>query len=242
MLRLSKPDIVAELQKKILCMQGQNFSKNNALNLALGPMKESFPNASFPLGTVHEFLSERKEQHASTSGFIAGLLSLIMSDSGAAIWISRSRTLFPPALKHFGIEPERFIFLDVKNEKDVVWAMEESLKCNALAAVVGEIRQIDFTATRRLQLAVEQSKATGFVIRNDTAQINASAFVSRWKISPLQSEAEDFPGIGFPKWKVELLRMRNGKSNSWNLIWADGRFMHLHSSLTEKQVPILQAV
>ncbi len=108
--------------------------------------------------------------------------------------------------------------------------------------MIGEVQQIDFTASRRLQLAVEQSKATGFVIRNGFLQINTTAFVSRWKISHLKSEAEDFPGVGFPKWKVELLRVRNGKPNAWYLQWIDGKFVHFDSSFTEKQEPILRAV
>ncbi len=95
-------------------MQGHNFSKNNSLDSALGPIAASFPNASFPLGAVHEFLYAKKEDAAATSGFIAGLLSAIMLDSGAAVWISASRKIFPPALKHFGIVPDRFIFLDLK--------------------------------------------------------------------------------------------------------------------------------
>lgn len=40
--------------------------------------------------------------------------------------------------------------------------MEEALKCGGLAAVVGEVQDISFTASRRLQLAVEQSGVTGF--------------------------------------------------------------------------------
>ena len=47
----------------------------------------------------HEFLSASTEDIASTNGFIAVLLSKLMQFDGAAIWISASRTLFPPALK-----------------------------------------------------------------------------------------------------------------------------------------------
>ena len=102
--------------------------------------------------------------------------------------------------------------------------MEEALKCNAVSAVVGEIREINFTASRRLQLAVEQSQVTGFILRSNFRSVNTTACVSRWKITPLASESDDMPGIGFPKWKVELLRMRNGKSGSWIMQWVDGRF------------------
>jgi protein ImuA len=85
---------------------------------------------------------------------------------------------------------------------------------------------IDFTSSRRLQLAVEQSEGTGFIIRKNLRKITTTACLSRWKITSLASIPIEgtLPGIGFPQWKVELLRMRNGKSGSWTVQWANGRF------------------
>ena len=140
---VSKADILKDLRTDILRLQGFKSSKNSALDLGLGPIKDAFPNGTFPLGAVHEFLSTRREETSSTIGFIAGLLSSLMGSHGAILWISSSRTLFPPALKNFGIEPDRFVFIDLQKEKDVVWAMDEALKCTALSAVVGETREID---------------------------------------------------------------------------------------------------
>jgi len=225
MAQVSKTDILNDLRTDILRLQGFKTSSNAAPDIGLGSIMDAFPNGTFPLGAVHEFLSSQKEDTSSTIGFIAGLLSSLMGSHGAILWISSSRTLFPPALKNFGVNPDRFIFIDLQKEKDVIWAMDEALKCSALTAVVGEIREIDFTTSRRLQLAVEQSQVTGFVLRNNYRNLNTTACVSRWRITPLPSESQDnLPGIGFPKWKVDLLRMRNGKSGSWDIRWRDGRF------------------
>lgn len=231
----TKTDIFKELQTHILRMQGLKSARNVALDEGLGPIRESFPNGSFPLGAIHEFISRHSEDAATTCGFIAGLLSALMPSDGAALWISSSRTLYPPALKNFGLDPDRFIFIDLKKEREVLWAMDEALKCGALSAVVGEIRELDFTASRRLQLAVEQSQVTGFILRTHFGKLNTTACVSRWKITPLRSEPmEDLPGIGFPKWKVELLRIRNGISGSWDVQWINNRFVpvnHFPSAL-----------
>jgi protein ImuA len=152
-----------------------------------------------------------------------------MKNSGAVLWISTARKIFPPALKNFGIDPDRFIFVDLQKEKDVLWAMEEALKCSALTAVVGEVQGIDFTSSRRLQLAVEDSKVTGFIVRMNSSKLSTTACVSRWMISSLPSESiEDLPGIGFPSWHIELLRMRNGKTGSWNIQWVNGGFEQVH--------------
>lgn len=218
-------DIIAQLQSDILRLQGYKTGSNVSVDPGLGPIAKAFPNAKFPLGAVHEFLASGKEETAATSGFIAGLLSSIVGSNGVAMWISSYRTLFPPALKMFGIHPDRIIFTDLKNEKDVLWAMEEALKCDVLSAVVGEIQDLGFTASRRLQLAVEQSQVTGLVVRNNPRKIGTTACISRWKVRALPSlPVDDLPGIGFPQWRLELLRVRNGKPGSWEVQWINGKF------------------
>jgi protein ImuA len=243
MSHISKAGILKSLQADIIRLQGFKSTGNAALDIGLGEIRDAFPNKTFPIGAVHEFLSECKENTTSTIGFIAGLLLPLMKNNGAVLWISSTRTLFPPALKSFGIEPDRFVFVNLQKERDMIWAMDEALKCNALSAVIGEIREIDFTSSRRLQLAVEQSHVTGFIVRSNYRKLNTTACVSRWKITSLPGEAEDdLPGIGFPKWKVELLRMRNGKTGSWNLQWINRRFLptlELQASLSSSE--LLQA-
>ena len=217
----TKADIIARLQRDILPLQGYRSSlRSMAMDVGLGPIKNAFPNAAFPLGAIHEFCAAGAEETAASGGFIAGILSALMRDGGAALWIGASPTVFPPALASFGIAPERIIFIDAKNHKDALWAMEEALKCNTLAAVVGELPEMNFTASRRLQLAVEQSRVTGFVLRRD----------------PLPGEImDDIPGVGFPRWQVELLKVRNGKPGSWTLTWRNGSFRHSY-----KLAPLIQ--
>lgn len=226
---LQRGDIVTALRSDILRMEGMQVAHSLVTDLGLRSLSEAFPNRSFPLGAVHEFLSPVAEGAASTAGFISGLLSSLMGDNGTALWISAARTIFPPALRSFGIQPDRVVFVDLKEEKDVLWVMDEALKCGALSAVVGEIKDINFMESRRLQLAVEQSKSTGFILRN-SSRLNPTTCVSRWRITPLASELiDDLPGVGHPQWRVELLRMRNGRSGVWDIKWINERFVPVNS-------------
>jgi len=238
----TKADIIARLQKEILRLQGFKSSTGSAaINIGLGPIKYAFPNAQFPLGAIHEFICHSPAAMSATSGFLAGLLTTLMNCGGAVIWISASRTLFPVALSSFGIHPDRIIFIDLKKEKDVLWAMEESLKCNGLAGVIAETTELNFTASRRLQLAVEKTHVTGFVIRRNPRQLNATACIARWEITPLPSELPDeMPGVGFPRWKVQLLKIRNGKPGNWEIEWLANGFRHIIKShpIEEKQQKI----
>ena len=77
-------------------------------------MEQAFPHAQFPIGATHEFLSASPADIAATNGFVSVLLSKLMQLDGAAAWISASRTLFPAALKSYGIAPDKLIFIDMK--------------------------------------------------------------------------------------------------------------------------------
>jgi len=225
----SKADIIAQLQKEILSLQGFKTAFNNtAVDAGLGSIKNAFPNSTFPVGAIHEFISAAAEDGAATGGFVAGILSTLMKTSGATIWISASRTIFPPALKSYGIAPDKIIFIDLKKEKEILWAIEEALKCKGLSAVVGEMQELSFTTSRRLQLAVEQSQVTGFILRRNPRSLNTTACVTRWKITSLPSElADKMPGVGFPRWNVELLKVRNGRPGAWQIEFAAGSFKHI---------------
>ena len=223
-----KTDIIARLQKEILPLQGYKpIPASDALNLELGRLEKAFPNNRFPLGVVHEFCCNTMEHAAASAGFIAAMLGSLMRNGGVAIWISSARTIFPPALKFFGIQPDKIVFVDLQKQKDILWAMEEALKCKGIAAVVGEISELSFTASRRLQLAVEESRVTGFVLRVRPRNLVTTASVARWKITSIPSVLPGgMPGVGFSRWNVELLKVRNGRPGIFQIEWKAGRFRH----------------
>lgn len=234
----NKKDIIAQLQKNILLWEG--FAPpppEKAKGMGLGPLESAFPNKVFPTGAIHEMVCPTPEQAAATSGLMGGLLASLMKQGGACLWISVSRKLFPPSLMAFDVAPDRVIFIDVQKEKDVLWAMEEALKCEGLAAVIAEVREINIVQSRRLQLAVESSRVTGFLLRHDPRKLGITTCVARWQVTPLPSVLEDgLPGVGFPRWQVELLRVRNGNPGSWKLAWIDGHFTSVEEKAEEMNV------
>lgn len=221
----TKKEIVAHLQREILLLQGFKPTLATDQPIGLGAIEAAFPNSVFPTGAIHEFICTIPEVAAASQGFIAGVLNALMHKGGICIYISRSRNLFPTALYAYGVAPHQIIFVDLDRERDVLWAMEEALKCKELAAVVAEVRDITFAQSRRLQLALEKSQVTGFILRTAADRITSTACVARWQITPVESEQIDgLPGLGFPRWQVELLRVRNGNPGVWQIEWAAGKF------------------
>ena len=215
--------IIEQLQQQILKLQKNEIhSAEQPLQIGLGIMEASFPGNVFAKGAVHELISNTSEEATCTSGFISVILGKLMPNRGYCLWISTipRRSIFPSALKGFGIDAERILFVDAGKTKDTLWAVEEALKCGVLAAVVGEISELSFNDSRRLQLAVEKSHVTGFIHRFRPKTENAVACVSRWKIKPITSAEGETPGVGFSRWDVELLKVRNGKTGKWQVQWS----------------------
>ncbi len=231
----AKKELFQKLQQDILMWQGfKPVSASKAERIGLGEIEDSFPGGVFPKKAIHEFITIAPEHSAASDGFIAGLLAVLMENGAACVWVSTSRRLFPASLSLFNVEPERIIFMDVQSEKDVLWITEEALKCEGLAAVVAELKNVSLIESRRLQLAVESSGVTGFILRKDGNKTASTVATARWKISPLPSESEDgMPGLGFPRWQVELLKVRNGNPGSFVLQWAGEKFEEVKK--TEKQ-------
>ncbi|MGF1595242.1 MAG: ImuA family protein [Kiloniellaceae bacterium] len=207
--------------------------------LGLAALDAALPGGGLPLGALHEIEGERAEwDDGATLGFCLALLARLeraFPDSGQILWVSRRGDLYPPALAGQGLAPGRFLIARARSDAEVLWAMEEGLRCVRLAAVVGEVEGLDRLAGRRLQLAAEASRnetsgVTAFALhrrfRPPRAGRAASAALSRWRVTPRASGApsQDLWGesfIGRPRWRLDLLRCRGAAPGSWQVEWDD---------------------
>lgn len=221
-----KRQLIEGLRKNLLSWEGfRPAVGRQGEPMGLGAIETAFPGGAFPKGAIHEFISPMPEHEAACEGFLGGLLAVLMKDNGVCVWIGTSRKVFPASLHAFGLEPDRIIFVEVSTEREVSWALEESLKCEGLAAVVAELEGTDLSQSRRLQLAVERSRVTGFILRTDGKKMGNTACMARWNISPIPSGSEEgLPGLGFPRWQVELLKVRNGRPGVWEVEWSADHF------------------
>ena len=128
-------------------------------------------------------------------------------------------------MEKFGVNAQNVVFIDLVKEKEILWVTEEALKCEGLAAVITEIADLDFAQSRRLQLAVEQSRVTGILLRKKPKRLTTTACAVRWQILPQPSQLPDgLPGVGDPKWEVNLLKVRNGHTGSFSIQWDEDHF------------------
>jgi protein ImuA len=180
------------------------------------------PGGGLALKSWHAFAGEGLdlETAAASAGFVARLAAPL-ARRGELVWVLRRDDLYAPGLVGLGLPAERLIQVCAPSEDEALAVMEDALRTPGVAAVVGEADEVDLVAGRRLQLACEQSQATGFVLRRrpfgGAGRGEAgSAAATRWTIAPAPSEptAGD-PGLGAPRWRVKLERCRGGRTGDW---------------------------
>lgn len=86
---------------------------------------------------------------------------------------------------------------------------KEGLRHDGLGAVVAELARLSMTASRRLQLAAEDTGAIGIAIRRWRRQTESTDFgqPTAHRAPPLAR-----PSVGRARWQLELIRVRAGES------------------------------
>lgn len=150
-------------------------------------------------GALHEVRGVAHPDRTAALGFLMALIARLQGardeaghlDTRPLLWCEQvSGTLdfgplYGPGLASFGLGPERFVVARVKTTAELLWAMEEGVRCGALSSVVGCFGPkagMDLTASRRLQLAAERTGTTVFLNRQPSDSL-ATVARSRWVIA-----------------------------------------------------------
>ena len=197
-----------------------------AIDAALG--------GGLPRGALHEIAAASEAHVAAATGFT---LALAARERARVCWVAadmalaESGALYGGGLEPLGLAPERLLSVAAARPRDLLWAMEEALRCRAVHAVIGEWRHgaIDSVAVRRLSLAAADSGTLAFMLRAKPAADTSTA-ATRWIVGATPSAATPH-GSGAPRFAAHLIRNRRGPLGSWILEWSDSdeRFSLAHA-------------
>ncbi|MFC3126421.1 ImuA family protein [Pseudoroseomonas globiformis] len=178
------------------------------------------PGGGLARGALHEVL-------AAAPGCGAAFCATLLGQAGGTVlWIHAQRAPhipWPPGLARCGLPPERLVLVEAPSPTEGLWAMEEALRCRAVAGVVlaiGPLRA-DLTATRRLHLAAETGGGIGLLLEEGAGGgRRPSAATTRWFVSPRGDLSEVSNN---PRWSLELLRARGGRpTGPWPVLLRNG--------------------
>jgi protein ImuA len=201
----------------------------------IGVLDDALPDNGLATGALHEALPKTHSDFTAALGFSLGAIARILAARpGYLIWALPGFTahgqghLYPLGLAAFGIDPNRLIHLDVGKPLDVLWAIEEALDHPAVAAAIGILpendRAYDFTASRRLAMRAARHGATAFILGARPDLGVSTAAETRWRIAAAPSDpawrtGQMKPGLGAPRWQVDLIKSRKGVTGQWPVEW-----------------------
>lgn len=205
------------------------------------------PRGGFQRGGLVEWLAPAAGCGAGTLAWLAARQAC--REGGALVVLDRQQTFYPPAaLWQCGALAPRvtssdsrsdsatLILLRPENSDDELWAVEQSLRCPAVAAVWGPLAEIDAQAFRRLQLAAEAAGCLGLLLRPASARGQPSWSDVQLLVEPQAAQA------GGWRLQVEVVRCRGGKSGGRVLLELeeDGRIQEInpHETSTHETHPL----
>jgi protein ImuA len=204
-------------------------------------------------GTLHELAPTPPVHLAAASGFAAAIAAQASCGRREILWIATDYAAaegggpYGPGLDLFGLASAHLLVLRVAKPVDVLWAMEEGLRCRALACVIAELtgegEVADLTATRRLALAAREglsarTSGLGLLIRHKTTAL-PSAAATRWEIAAAPSEPDALArrsgGLGRARFDLSLRKNRRGPAGRWIIEW------NHHERIFQQAIPVAVA-
>ena len=225
------------------------------LPLGVPEIDRTLPGGGLRLGSIHEVAGDE-----AATGFCAALLARAAkagvsggargeapggahgescggarggAREGSLLWLARGDDLYAPGLVRYGIGAGQLLVVSgLHRQEDMLWAMEEALRCRAVRGVVAETRGIGLAAGRRLMLAAKGTGVLGLVLSRGVPHGGARrrrggvgvrrggagvpVAVSRWRVTGVPGGHGDSSGTE-TQWRVELLRCRGGRPAEWTV-------------------------
>lgn len=224
-----------------VCLNGK--AKSSRVHVETGvPEMDGVLGGGLARATIHEILPKSVQDLGAAAGFAFGLAARAHEANAHTLYIQHDFTSaetgrpYLPGLRLSGFDTASLIYLHVPRAEDVLWAMNEALKCRGFSAVIAEFppntRLLDLTATRRLTLAAQEGLGLGLILRHATA-IEPNAATTRWLVTSSSSHSDEFGGLGPPSFHLDLVKNRFGTAGQWQVEW------HAHERKFEHTPPTI---
>jgi protein ImuA len=223
------PDRLCRLRETIENIQHFQFDREKP-PLTLGARPDSrlddLLGGGLAFGALHEMAPERAPDFGAAMGFTLALAALSARRGGETLWIQTDYARLEGGAIHgagldlFGLSSRRLLVLRARRAIDALFAMEEALKCRALASVIAELPDdaADLTTTRRLSLAAREGNGLGLLLRHRSSSM-PSAAMTRWSVAALPGARDEFGGLGRTSFLLSLVKNRRGPCGQLSIAW-----------------------
>jgi protein ImuA len=146
------------------------------------------PGGGWPVGALCEILQSHSAQSewrlllpalvAAQQGdkrmVVPGQRGLTSDTAATVVLIGPPHVPFGPALAAQGLAVQRLVWVKAQTPAERLWAAEQALRCEAVAAVLAWLPQVQAASLRRLHMAAQAHHKLLFVMRPAQAQRESS--------------------------------------------------------------------
>jgi protein ImuA len=235
------PSRLAALRARITALEGTPRLQGRDATPAAAPfgvaaIDTCLPWGGLPAGGLHEIRPGHPERIGAAHAFAAFCLGRLgRQRTGPLLWVGRRDDLYPPGLVDLGLPLERLLLVRPARVSELSWVLEEGLRCQALAGLLGEVDGLDFTTVRRLSLASRASGVAALLLNRGAP---LAALLTRWQVAAAPSDGPI--GVGAWRWTVTLTRCRGlpaGESERAPSWWVEVKQTAAGAALSAEIVP-----
>jgi protein ImuA len=221
------PDALARLRQSMENIE--HYQSDNA-PLPLGLKRaDAILNGGLARGALHDIAPQAPIQLGAANGFALALAALAGKANGGRETLFIQTDLarleagapYGIGLDLFGLPARRLLMLRARRPIDALFAMEEALKCRAVACVIAELPddRADLTTTRRLSLAARTHDGLGLLLRHRSTAM-PSAAMTRWEVAAAPGARDANGGIGATSFLLSLVKNRRGSCARFRVAWS----------------------
>ena len=166
---------------------GKQATHKPTISCGCEALNRCLPDGGYAPGSVIEYLRAMPGCGASLLAFTAASAAM-QSTSGFLVVVDTQHNIYPPALASWGIDLDKVVLVRPQSDVDALWAVDQSLRTPAVAAVVADVERIDDRAARRMQLAAEQGGGLALLLRPASARRGPSWADVQWMVRGLPSK------------------------------------------------------
>lgn len=189
---------------------GETGTPGSVVPTGYSKLDETLPHGGWPLGKLTELI--HGQEAIDGLALVVPALASITHDGYTAVFVNPPHIPYAPGLSQMGISLDHLIMTRDHDERDRLWAAEQSLKSGA-AVLLWEGHALSDGSLRRLQRAAETGKSLAFLFRcGSTADVQSPAALrlhltsSRGKLSITIAKSQGSRHV--PTLQIPLSRSR----------------------------------
>ena len=177
------------------------------------------PRNGFRSNAITEWVADRDSSGAAMVSMISTVSRMRTAETqGPLVVIADDNHFHPPAAAAIGMDVSRLIWVRPPTHADVVWSIDQALRCPAVSAVWAHVGgSLDDRDARRFQLAAESGGTPGILVRPQSARGRPSFSEVRMHVAALPTRSTfDFLSV-----RVTLDRCRGRSGGRSADLWID---------------------